>query len=96
MYICYIPGLSDLSHVCIRHVEWVATHLWPLVPRMTSHTSLGMVWLFANPAKPGPIALVVCGMDGGYPCVCVALESCHTIPIHQQDMREEWQPIHNH
>ena len=86
MCLCYIPGLSDLSHASTRHVEWVATHISPLVPLITSHTSLGMVWWFANPAKYSPIALVVCGTDGGYPCVFVALESCHTIPMHQQDM----------
>ena len=37
------------------------------------------------PHLPGD-GLVVCGLDGGYPYVCVTLEACHTILMHQQDM----------
>ena len=71
-------------------------------PSMATCTSYDITHLpgdglvVANPAKSGPIALVVCGMDGGYPCVCVASESFNTIPMLQQDLREKWQPIHNH
>ena len=38
-------------------------------PSITTHTSLGMAWWFANPEKPGPLYLVVCGLDGGHPCI---------------------------
>ena len=32
----------------------MATHPWPLVPHITSHTSLGVAWWwFAYPVRPG-------------------------------------------
>ena len=53
------PGLLDFSHASMRHVKIVATNPWPLVPHITSHTLPRMAWLFSNPAKSWPIALVV-------------------------------------
>ena len=82
MCMCYIPGLSHLSHASTRHVKRVATYLWPLVPHITSHTPLGMIYWFANPAESWPIDLVVYGLDGGHPHLCVASNACDTLPMH--------------
>ena len=56
------------------------------IPHITSHTSMGMVYWFANPAKSWPIDLVVCGLDGGHPRVCVTSEACEIVPMHPQYM----------
>ena len=83
---CYIRGLSYLTHVPIRHVKYMTTHPWSLVPQITSHTSLGMAWWFKNPAKSSPIMLAICGLDGVHPCVCVTYQACQNFPMHLQDM----------
>ena len=83
---CYIPGLWDLFRASTRYVEQMATHLWPLVPHIISHTSLGMAGWYVNTENFGPISLVVCGLDGGHPCVWIDFQTCPTFPIHQQDM----------
>ena len=74
----------------------IVFHLWPLGPRIISHTSLRIAWRFLNPRKSSPTALVVCGLDGGHPHVCVTSKACENFPIYPQDMWYIWQPIHGH
>ena len=45
--------LSDLIHAPTRHVGWVTTHLWSLVPCITSISSVGMSWWFVDPINLG-------------------------------------------
>ena len=79
-----IRDLSVLSYASTSHVKRVATHQWQLVPRITSHTSLELVWWFANPAESWPIIdLLVCGLDVRHPHVCVTFQACHTFPMYK-------------
>ena len=39
-YIDYITGLPDLPHILTRHEEYMVTHPWPVVLRVTTYTTL--------------------------------------------------------
>ena len=96
LYMDCFRGLSVLIHASTRHVEWMATHAWPLIPCITSHTSMWMAWWFADPARPGLTSREVCDLDGGHPCVWIDLQACPTFPMHQKDMRKGGRAIHGH
>ena len=88
--------LCNLSHASTRYVEWMITHPWPFVPHFTTNSALLMAWWSAYPVRPGPTSWEVCGLDGGYHCVCIVFQACPTILMHQQDMWNGWQPIYCH
>ena len=92
----YTPGVWDLFHASMKHVKRVATHIWQLVPRITSHTSLGMAWWFVDTATPWLTALMVYCLDGGYPHVYDTSQDCETFPMHPQNMWNLFPPIHDH
>ena len=71
----------------------------PYMATGTLHHSpnpLKMDWWFADCVKSWPTVLVVCGLDGGYPHVCVTSQACETFPLHPQDTCKGWQPIYGH
>ena len=44
------------------------------------------VLLVLDCVKAWPTSLLVCGLNGGHPHVCVTSQACETFPIHAQDI----------
>ena len=66
MYVLYPRLIRHFLYITsTRHMEWMATHPWPLVPRITSHTYLGMAWWLEIIPDLGPhIGRSVAWMEG--------------------------------
>ena len=41
---------------------------------------------FTDPTKPGPSSRVICGLDGGHPCVCITSQACQTLYMRPQEL----------
>ena len=78
--VSYIPGMWDHSYISTGHVKYMATHPWPLVHHIPSHTPLWMVWWSIYPAKYQHTCL---GWCVNYHEIQPSIQVLTTLLIHQ-------------
>jgi len=94
-HVCVTPQASE---ACVIHAQDICKGWQPIY----GHWCLiiapppGMAWWFADPVESWPTVVLVYGLNGGHPHVCVTSQACETFPIHTQDICKGWQPIYGH
>ena len=76
--------------------EWVVIHPWQVVHHITTYTTMKMTFCFAGSAQCCPTTWVVCSLDGYDSSVLIVSSiACQTLPMHPQEMHNEWYHIHD-